>query len=104
WASVPQAWCEAMGVERLIRGWLGIEVSDGGNAFTFEPQLPVNWDRISIANLRAGDRNGKLTLERMPGVQTITISPFSSSIHTQSQTGAVKALRVTIAPAFPLDP
>jgi glycogen debranching enzyme len=103
-SSHHQVWSEAMVVTPLIRGLLGIEVNDGGNALTFAPQLPANWDRVSVANLRAGDRsNGKLTLERMPGVQTITLSPFSSSIHTQSQTGAVKALRVTIAPAFPLD-
>jgi len=102
-SSHHQVWSEAMVVTPLMRGLLGIEVNDGGNALTFAPQLPANWDRVSVANLRAGDRHGKLTLERMPGVQTITVFPFSSSIHTQSQTGAVKALRVTIAPAFPVD-
>jgi hypothetical protein len=102
-SSHHQVWSEAMVVTPLMRGLLGIEVNDGGNALTFAPQLPANWDRVSVANLRAGDTHGKLTFERMPGIQTITISPFSSSIHTQSQTGAVKALRVTIAPAFPID-
>lgn len=102
-SSHHQVWSEAMVVTPIIRGLLGIEVNDGGNALTFAPQLPADWDRVTVANLRAGDRRGKLTLERMPGVQTITIFPFLSSIHTQSQTGTVKALRVTIAPAFPLD-
>jgi glycogen debranching enzyme len=102
-SSHHQVWSEAMVVTPLIRGLLGIEANDGGNALTFAPQLPANWDRVSVANLRVGDRSGKLTLERMPGVQTITIFPFSSSIHSQSQTGAVKGLRLTVAPAFPRD-
>jgi glycogen debranching enzyme len=102
-SSHHQVWSEAMVVTPLLRGLLGIEVNDGGNALTFAPQLPANWDRVSVTNLRAGDRNGELTLERMSGVQTITIYPFSRSIHTQYQTGEVKKLRVTIAPAFPLD-
>ena len=102
-SSHHQVWSEAMVVTPLMRGLLGIEVNDGGNALTFAPELPANWDRVSIANLRAGDRNGKLTLERMSGVQTINIHPFSAPIHTQYQTGAVKRLRVTVAPGFPLD-
>jgi len=102
-SSHHQVWSEAMVVTPLMRGLLGIEVSDGGNALTFAPQLPANWERVSVTNLRAGDRQGKLTLERIPGVQTITVFPFSSSIHTHYQTGPVKPLRVTIAPAFPLD-
>jgi glycogen debranching enzyme len=102
-SSHHQVWSEAMVVTPLIRGLLGIEATDGGNALTFAPQLPANWDRVSVTNLRAGDRQGKLTLERAPGVQTISVYPFASSIHTQSQTGAVKALRLTIAPAFPVD-
>ena len=102
-SSHHQVWSEAMVVTPLIRGLLGIEASDGGNALTFAPQLPANWDRVSVANLRVGDRIGKLTLERTPGVQTVTLSPFASPIHSQSRTGPIKALRVTIAPAFPLD-
>jgi hypothetical protein len=102
-SSHHQVWSEAMVVTPLMRGLLGIEASDGGNALTFGPQLPANWDRVSVANLRVGDRLGKLTVERTPNVQTVTVFPFSSSVHTQSQTGATKALRVTIAPAFPVD-
>ena len=102
-SSHHQVWSEAMVVTPVIRGLLGIQISDGGNALTFVPQLPANWDRVSVGNVRAGDRKGKLTLERTPGVQTITVFPFIAPIHEQSQTGPVKPLRVTIAPAFPLD-
>jgi glycogen debranching enzyme len=102
-SSHHQVWSEAMVVTPLMRGLLGIEATDGGNALTFAPQLPGNWDRVSVGNLRVGDRLGKLTLERTSGVQTVTVFPFSPSIHTQSQTGAKKPLRVTIAPAFPVD-
>ena len=102
-SSHHQVWSEAMVVTPLMRGLLGIEAHDGGNALTFAPQLPANWDRASVSNLSVGDRQCKLTFERATGVQTITIPPFSSTMHTQFQTGAVKKLRVTIAPAFPLD-
>jgi hypothetical protein len=102
-SSHHQVWSEAMVVTPFIRGLLGIEVSDGGNALTFAPQLPANWDRISVANLPAGNTKGQLTLEKNPGVQTITVLPFSSPIQGQSQTGSGKRLRVTLAPAFPLD-
>ena len=102
-SSHHQVWSEAMVVTPLLRGLLGIEASDGGNALTFAPQLPANWDLVSVANLAVGDRTGKLALERTPGIQTVTLSPFSSAIHAQNQTGPVKTLRVTIAPAFPLD-
>jgi len=102
-SSHHQVWSEAMVVTPVLRGLLGIEVSDGGNALTFAPQLPANWDRISVANLQAGDRRGKLAFERAPGVETITVFPFSSSIHEQFQTGPLKKLHITIAPAFPLD-
>ncbi|HKA23317.1 MAG TPA: GH116 family glycosyl hydrolase [Blastocatellia bacterium] len=102
-SSHHQVWSEAMVVTPIIRGLLGIEVNDGGNALTFAPQLPANWDRISVANLPAGDTKGQLTLEKTPGVQTITVFPFSTPTQGQSQTGSGKRLRVTIAPAFPLD-
>jgi glycogen debranching enzyme len=77
-SSHHQVWSEAMVVTPLIRGLLGIEVEDGGNALTFAPQLPADWDRVTVSNVRAGDRKGKLTLERTGGVQTITVFPFSS--------------------------
>ena len=98
-SSHHQVWSEAMVVTPIIRGLLGIQVSDGGNALTFAPQLPANWDLISVANLPAGDTKGKLTLEKISGAQTVTIFPFSSPI----QGGSGKRLRVTIAPGFPLD-
>jgi glycogen debranching enzyme len=100
-SSHHQVWSEAMVVTPLMRGLLGIETTDGGNALTFAPQLPANWDRVSVANLRVGDRNGKLTLERVPGVQTITIPPSHRSYSVPNRSG--EALRVTVAPAFPRD-
>ncbi len=102
-SSHHQVWSEAMVVTPVVRGLLGIQISDGGNALTFAPQLPANWDRLSVANLSAGGRQGRLTLERTRGVQTITVFPFSSSIHAQFQTGPVNKLHITITPAFPLD-
>ena len=102
-SSHHQVWSEAMVVTPLIRGLLGIEAGDGGNTLTFAPQLPGNWDRVTVANLRVGDRRGKIALERTAGVQTVTVFPFSSPTHTQLQSGEKKSLRVTIAPAFPAD-
>jgi len=102
-SSHHQVWSEAMVVTPTIRGLLGIEVNDGGNALTFAPQLPADWDRVTVANLKAGDRTGKLTLERTAGVQTITVFAFTSPVRQQFQTGPAKPLSLTIAPSFPLD-
>src|SRR6185503_505126 len=49
-SSHHQVWSEAMVITPTLRGLLGIESSAGGNALSFAPQLPANWDRVIARN------------------------------------------------------
>lgn len=98
-SSHHQVWSEAMVITPAMRGLFGIEWNAGSNAFTFAPQLPANWDRIALRNVAAGDARIDLSLERANGVETIGIKNTNS----QAQPSAGKSLRITLAPAFPLD-
>jgi glycogen debranching enzyme len=90
-SSHHQVWSEAMVVTPLVRGLLGIEVSDAGRHVTFAPQLPADWDRVAVRRVAAGASRVDLALERASGRMTVTAT-------TQGP-----ALALTLAPAFPLD-
>lgn len=102
-SSHHQVWSEAMVVAATLRGLLGIEVSQGGEALRFAPQLPADWDQVAVSNVAAGPRGDvryDLALERAPGRESIKIvrrGPGAS--------GGVllHSVHLTIAPAFPLD-
>jgi len=91
-SSHHQVWSEAMVVTPLVRGLLGIEVTDGGRRLRFAPQLPADWDRVGVKRVAAGLARVDLSLERGSGRMTI------SAITT-----AGVAPKLTVAPAFPLD-
>jgi glycogen debranching enzyme len=91
-SSHHQVWSEAMVVTPLARGLLGLEVADGGRRLTFAPQLPADWDRVSVRKVTAGPSQVDLTLERTGGRMTITATA----------TGAA-APALVLRPAFPLD-
>ncbi|HTG13673.1 MAG TPA: GH116 family glycosyl hydrolase, partial [Blastocatellia bacterium] len=95
-SSHHQVWSEAMVVTPLMRGLLGIEVSEGGRRLSFAPQLPANWDRVRARSVAVGDARYDLMLERTTGRETI-------KVERRVQVNAASAARVTVAPAFPLD-
>lgn len=101
-SSHHQVWSEAMVITPVMRGLLGIEVSDGANGLRFAPQLPANWPSVSVRNIAVGDALYHLKLDRAAGRQTINVQA-SPPIHSNDKTGPRRALRMTIAPAFPLD-
>jgi glycogen debranching enzyme len=90
-SSHHQVWSEAMVVTPMVRGLLGLSVSDAGRRVTFAPQLPADWDRVSVRRVAAGAARVDFTLVRDAGTLTITAT----------STGGAPAL--TLAPAFPLD-
>ena len=90
-SSHHQVWSEAMVVTPLVRGLLGIEVSDAGRHVTFAPQLPADWDRVAVRRVAAGASRVDLALERASGRMTVIAT-------TQGP-----AVALTLAPAFPLD-
>ena len=97
-SSHHQVWSEAMVVTPTVRGLLGIEVSEGGKALTFAPQLPADWDRVVARNVLAGAARYDLTFERAERRATIKIIR-----QNQGRSNAAGLTRITLAPAFPLD-
>ena len=97
-SSHHQVWSQAMVVTPFVRGLLGIEVAAGGRELRFAPQLPADWDRVSVVNIAAGESRYDLQLERSGSRLTITASARSAGGSTTSP-----PVRLVIAPAFPLD-
>ncbi|HVF92091.1 MAG TPA: GH116 family glycosyl hydrolase [Blastocatellia bacterium] len=101
-SSHHQVWSEAMVVTPIIRGMLGIEVSEGGKALSFAPQLPADWDRVAVHNVIAGDTGYDFSLQRGAGRETIRVVRRERAGST-ARGNNIRAARITIAPAFPLD-
>ena len=100
-SSHHQVWSEAMVVTPVLRGLLGLEVSAGGRELRFAPQLPADWDRISIRNVSAGQSRLDVLLERTAEHMNITVTPQVQSGSAATTPTALP--RLVIAPAFPLD-
>jgi glycogen debranching enzyme len=99
-SSHHQIWSEAMVVTPLLRGLLGLRVTEGGTVLRVEPQLPADWDRVSVANVAAGNTHYDVTLERRPGLMTITVGRTRQPADT---TPAAGMKQLVLGPAFPLD-
>src|SRR5687768_12839478 len=91
-SSHHQVWSEAMVVTPLVRGLLGLEVGNAGQRLRFAPQLPADWDRVSVGRVAAGPSRVDLALERAAGRMTIVVAAVA---------GPMPAL--ALAPALPLD-
>lgn len=101
-SSHHQVWSEAMVVTPLLRGLLGVEVLEGGRELRFSPQLPANWDRVSVGNVTAGGERYDLTLERRAGQVTVGIARRPGEPNEAGGPSGGRA-RLVVAPAFPLD-
>lgn len=95
-SSHHQVWSEAMVVTPIIRGLLGIDVSEGGMRLTFAPQLPADWDRVQARGVAVGNARYDLTLERTTGRETI-------KVERRARANSASVARIIVAPAFPLD-
>lgn len=104
-SSHHQVWSEAMVVSATMRGLLGLEVSDGGKTMRFAPQLPADWDHVSVTNVAAGGGRYDLTLtqERPGGPAREIISLSRRDAEKPPSAGGRGLERAIIAPAFPLD-
>ena len=101
-SSHHQIWSEAMVVTPLVRGLLGLEASAGGRTLRFAPQLPADWDRVSVGNVALGDARFDLTLTRGDDQMTIRVEPAAQGPLEHAR-GKRSPTRLEIAPAFPLD-
>jgi glycogen debranching enzyme len=91
-SSHHQVWSEAMVVTPLVRGLLGIEIGDAGQRLRFAPQLPADWDHVSVRRVAVGGSRVDLALERAAGRMTILATAVTGSMPS-----------LTLAPALPLD-
>ncbi len=105
-SSHHQVWSEAMIVAPAVRGLLGIETGNAGRALRFAPQLPADWDRLTVRNIRLGDARYALSYERTAGRIKITfkrqVTGEVASAKPASDAGG-GAIVVSVAPALPLD-
>ncbi|MGI8734292.1 MAG: amylo-alpha-1,6-glucosidase [Pyrinomonadaceae bacterium] len=99
-SSHHQIWSEAMVITPAMRGLLGIEVSAGGTALRFAPQLPPNWNQVEVGNVAAANSRFDLKLTRESGRLTVKINRRGTANASSGNNGPT---RVTVAPAFPLD-
>jgi glycogen debranching enzyme len=100
-SSHHQIWSEAMVATPLLRGLLGIEVREGGGVLRFAPQLPADWNGVTVRNVRAGADRFDFTLKRSEGREAITITRRDSG--KQPNGARRRYARIELAPAFPLD-
>lgn len=96
-SSHHQVWSQAMLITPLMRGLLGIEAQQGGRALRVAPQLPADWDRLTVSNVPVGDTRLDLSLVRRAGRMTVSIEPRHEAPPPAG------GLRLVLAPAFPLD-
>ena len=94
-SSHHQVWSEAMVVNPVVRGLLGLEWArsgKGGATVTMRPQLPADWNALRASGIPAGDARFDLAFVRTDGARRFTLTGSGSP-----------AVRVVLAPAIPLD-
>jgi glycogen debranching enzyme len=63
--SVPeQTWSSAGFLHAAVTGLLGLEVESGRRYLKLSPHLPVQWDALSIGNIRVGSSMAHIQLKR----------------------------------------
>ena len=92
-SSHHQVWSEAMVISPVMRGMLGIEVSNAGKTVKFAPQIPANWNDLDVRGVRAGASQIDFKLKRGSGKMTISIGQKPSGSPVQ----------LILSPSFPLD-
>lgn len=90
-----------MVITPAMRGLFGIDVTAGGKALRFAPQLPANWNQVEARNVKAGNALIDLKLERGAGKLTVKITRRGKASNDASAND--KFTKITVAPAFPLD-
>jgi glycogen debranching enzyme len=63
-SSTHQLWSSAMVLAPALRGLFGIEADAPHHALLIHPQLPANWDRVTLDNVRVGDTLFVVSMQR----------------------------------------
>jgi glycogen debranching enzyme len=93
-SSHHQIWSEAMVVTPLVRGTLGLEITDGGQTLRFAPQLPADWGTVSASRIEVGGAQLAVDYSRIR--ETVRIAAARVS-------GSGGPDRLLLEPAMPLD-
>lgn len=96
-SSHHQVWSEAMTIAPLLRGLLGLEVSELGSVVRFAPQLPADWPAIEVRRVAAGGATFDISLKRGAGQMTVRLRPTAQAARARGET------IFQLAPALPLD-
>jgi glycogen debranching enzyme len=95
-SSHHQIWSEAMVITPLLRGLLGIDVSAGGRVLRIAPQLPADWDHVTVRNVPAGNTRRDIDIVRRRAQMTIRVQQGSNA-------GGDALPRLVLSPGLPLD-
>ncbi|WP_420455967.1 amylo-alpha-1,6-glucosidase [Rubrivirga sp.] len=89
-SSHHQIWSEAMVATPLVRGMLGIEVTDAGRTLRVAPSLPADWPFVEVRNAPVGQETVGLSVGRDAASVTVRLDGLTGQA-------------VEVAPALPLD-
>jgi len=95
-SSHHQIWSEAMVVNPIVKGMLGLEVADAGGTLRLSPALPATWDRVSARRVPAGGQTYDVALERSAGRLAIHVTRANPPNDSMPR-------RLILAPALPTD-
>jgi len=104
-SSSHQMWSSAMVISPLVRGLFGLDWDATNRQLRVNPQLPADWDRAKFRNVRVGETDVNLEMERAAGelhVRAITQEPetlcltASSLPHRACHGAAAKTHNLTV--------
>jgi glycogen debranching enzyme len=72
-SSHHQIWSEAMVAAPVLRGLLGLETAEAGNALRFAPQLPADWPWVEVRRIAVGGRLVSIRLTRTTTRTTVNV-------------------------------
>ncbi|HZH90505.1 MAG TPA: GH116 family glycosyl hydrolase [Pyrinomonadaceae bacterium] len=104
-SSHHQVWSEAMVITPAVRGLLGLETTNAGRVLRFAPQLPADWNKIAVRNVRLGNARYSLTYERATGRIRVAVKRQTAigAANAKSASDASGAYTISVAPALPTD-
>lgn len=92
-SSFDQVWSSAMVITPLVRGLLGLYWNAPDDGLRFQPQLPADWDRAELRNLRFRDAELDIRLVRNKGRLTLEVN----------RRGGTRGIDFYFLPPFPPD-
>jgi glycogen debranching enzyme len=78
--STPhQTWSSAMVIAPLLLGMFDLRVDSLDRRISLAPQLPANWNDVSLRNIRLGESSVDLRIEQRPGLMRLLITGNAST-------------------------